>query len=192
MRKFLVLLAAVFAFSAVLFAQQQQTSPDVQPPELPKTEIFGGYSYMHANLNTFGLGTASIHGESVQVTRFLTGDIGITADVSYNSGTNVQQSGENVYRWNYMFGPTYAVRSESSFVPFAHVLFGGNHDRESIPNFNHGINGDFYSTGFAAAIGAGFDYKLADHFALRPAQLDYIHTPQGGTFRYNGGLVIKF
>jgi hypothetical protein len=190
MRKFLVLLAAIFAFSALLLAQQ--TTPDVQTVEMPKTEVFGGYSYMHSNLNNLGLGTAGIHGESVQATRFIWGDLGATADVSYNSNTNVAQSGENLYRWTYMFGPTYALRTESSFVPFAHVLFGVDHERLSIPNFNHGINGDTYYKSLAAAIGAGVDVRISDHIAARLAQFDFIHANGGMTFRYTGGLVVKF
>jgi hypothetical protein len=194
MRKLFVLLAAIFAFSTILFGQQ--TSPaEEAPKDLPKTEVFAGFSYMHTNLNNFGLGTGSVHGETAQVTRYVLGNIGLTGDVSRNTGINVAQSGENVYRWTYLFGPTYALRTDSSFVPFVHVLFGADHERLSIPYLNAGMNGDTYSTAFAASLGGGIDVRVSDHLAARLAQIDYIHTSHSGgesAFRYGVGLVVKF
>jgi hypothetical protein len=194
MRKLFVLLAVVFTCSVVLFAQQSAEDKQASQ-DLPKTEVLVGFSYMHSGLDNFGLGNGNLHGETIQATRYIFGNIGFTADVSRTTGSDVAQSGENVFRWTYLVGPTYALRSDSSFTPFAHVLFGLDHERLSIPYVNAGYNGDSYSTSFAAALGGGFDARITDHVAARLAQIDYIHTSHGGgesSFRYSAGLVFKF
>lgn len=191
MRKILVLLATLFALSAALFAQEIQA-----PPELPKYDLMIGYSFAHANLSDQGLGGTGMKGPSVQLTRYLNDNWGITADITRLTKDNVQESGENAFRWSYLFGPTYAVRSsESNSMPFAHVLFGYDHQRISIPGLNHGDPGDFYSGGFAFDMGAGFDMKASEHLSLRLAQFDYFYTKHSSGengFRYTAGLVWKF
>jgi hypothetical protein len=192
MRKFLVVLATLFVFNAVVFAQQQQ----VAAPDLEKSNLMIGYSFAHAGLQNDGLGSSAMSGENVQFTRFITDTWGITADVSRISHDNVQQSGVNAHRWAYLFGPTYAIRTpDSSVVPFAHVLFGYDHERFSIPYLNAGAPGDTYSTGLAFGFGGGIDVRVGDHVSARLAQVDYIRSAHGNgenAFRYTAGLVFKF
>lgn len=179
MRKLFVLLAAAIVFSTVAFGQ-----------ESPKGEVFAGYSYMRSNLQNFGLDNANLNGATLQGTAYLRNNIGITADITRVNATNVEQSGEDVTRYTYLFGPTYALRNRSAVTPYVHVLFGADHERLSISNF-----GDFYDTSFATVIGGGVDVKLADHVAFRPVQMDYIHTNHSGGedhFRYSTGLVLRF
>ena len=188
MRKFLVLLAAVFALSTVVFAQQESQQDTI---DAPKAELFAGYSYERANLSNFDpLNTEGISGETLQLTGYLNRNFGITADVTRMYGSNVAQSGLNVTRYSYLFGPTYALRTASSVTPFVHVLFGEDHERSS-----SSFLPDISNNSFAVDFGGGVDIKLVDHVALRPAQLDIMHTSHGGgesTFRYTAGVVFRF
>jgi len=187
MRKLTVLFAAFFAFSAVLFAQQE--SRDV--PEAPKGELFAGFSYMHSNLQNYDpLNTENLTGETLQATVYVRHRLGVTADVTRATGSNLSQSGISATRYLYLFGPTYAHQTSSSFTPFVHALFGEDHERFSVSYL-----GDTTSTSFAADFGAGVDVQMTDHWSLRPAQIDLIHTSHNGGeshFRYTAGLVYRF
>lgn len=184
MRKLLVLLAAVLAFSTVVFAQQQDEL------ETPKGEFFAGYSYMRSNLQNDSLGTVGLNGISLQGTAYLLGNLGVTADVTRGAGSNVAESGIDVHRWTYLFGPTYSLHTASQVTPFVHVLFGLDHERfSSLPA------PDYITHSLAADFGGGIDVRLADRVSLRLAQLDYIHTDHSSgenAFRYSAGLVFKF
>jgi hypothetical protein len=192
MRKFLVVLATVLVFSTVVFAQEATTVP----PEMPKSELMIGYSFAHAGLQNDGLGSSAMSGGAAEYRRFINDNWAITADVTRLTHDNVQQSGVNAVRWSYLFGPTYAIRTpDSSVVPFAHVLFGYDHERFSIPYLNAGNPGDTYSTGLAFDLGGGLDIKVGDHIAARVAQVDYMRAAHGtgeNAFRYTAGLVFKF
>jgi hypothetical protein len=187
MRKLLILLVAFFALGTVLFAQQE--SQDV--PEAPRAELFAGFAYMHTNLQNYDpLNTENLTGETLQATVYLRQRIGITADVTRATGSNLSQSGVNATRYLYLFGPTYALQTSSSVTPFAHLLFGEDHERFSVSNL-----GDTISTSFAEDAGAGFDVQMTDHWSIRPAQIDFIHTNHSGGeshFRYTAGLVCRF
>ena len=189
MRKLLVLLVTM-AFSGVLLAQQTQAA-STPAPDQPNFDLAATYSYMHSNLNNYGLGKAGLNGVSLQATRFFDGNVGITADVTYETGSDVQQSGVNVHRWTYLFGPTYAYRTSATLTPSLHVLFGADHERFSISN----LVGEDTSNAFATALGGGIDARVGDRISIRLGQLDYIYTHRSGSsnnFRYTGGLVFKF
>jgi opacity protein-like surface antigen len=190
LRKLSILLAAVFAFSTVLFGQQDSQDQDAQT-FTPKGEIFAGYSFLHSGLQNESLSSGNLNGVTLQATGYiLHSNFGITADVTRSGATDIQQSGIDVTRYTYLFGPTYALRTNSAVTPFVHVLFGEDHERFDISNLPN------YSTNsFAEAFGAGFDARLTSHIAVRLGQFDYIHTSHTGgesAFRYSAGLVIKF
>jgi len=184
MRKLLVLLASLFAFSAMLFAQTSSS------PILPSTEVFAGYTFMNSGLQNYGFDQENLNGETLQLSVYLHNNIGVTGEVTRTYGSNVAESGENVSRYTYLFGPTYSLRTSSVATPFVHVLFGADHERLSISYL-----GDESNNSFAAAFGGGLDVRAADHLALRLAQIDYIYTNHSGgehTFRYSGGVVLRF
>jgi hypothetical protein len=188
MSKHLVVFAAVLVLSSFSFGQQQQQQ---DAPDAPKAEIFAGYAYERTNLQNYDpLSTESINGETVQATVYLNRSIGVTADVTCATGTNLAQSGVNIVRYTYLFGPTYAFRISSSVTPFVHVLFGEDHERSSsifLP--------DISSNSFSEDFGGGLDVKLVDHVALRLAQVDLMHTNHSGGenhFRYGAGVVFRF
>lgn len=186
MRKLLVLLMAVFAFSPLVFAQQ-----DLEDlPDQPKAELFVGYSYMRSNLENDSISTSGLNGINLQLTPYVYGNLGITADVTRGSGSNVAQSGINVYRWSYLFGPTYSWHTTSSLTPFVHALVGLDHER-----FSNQPAPDYISKSLGVDVGGGLDIRLADRVQLRLAQIDLLHTNHNSgqnAFRYATGLVFRF
>ena len=177
--------------------------------EHPKAEIFGGYSYLGSNVSFPG-------GWELQGTAYFTRHFGVTADFSghYSSDetilANTFPSKERVY--TYMFGPTYTYRRGKHAV-FAHALFGGAHGSvdSTLPFTSTTIPFRQSSSAFAMAFGGGLDLGLTKHFAIRPAQIDYIYTKfnagdgvvyglgdftdfknHQNSFRYSGGVVFRF
>jgi len=200
MRRF-ILIASIVLVTLVLGAQNA-----------PKAEIFGGYSYLRNSSNSF-------NGWEGQATANFGRYLGVTADVSghYRSAASFGVSGvfasANQRLYNFLFGPTATARFGKHDV-FGHALFGAAHSSlgagVSIPvigGFSTGVNS---ATAFAMAFGGGLDIGLSDHFAIRPAQVDYVYTKfntfdalstglantSGGghqnSFRYSAGIVIRF
>jgi opacity protein-like surface antigen len=180
--------------------------------DAPHVEVFGGYSYLRNSSNNFNgwEGQASFN-----FNRFL----GLTADVDGHYRTVAKFSplagfsgSANQRLYTFLFGPTATARFGKHDV-YAHALFGGAHSSLGagvtlpiIGTISTGVTG---ATAFGMALGGGVDFGLTDHFAIRPAQVDYVYTrfsnfdairtglfnSSGGhqnSFRYSGGIVFRF
>jgi hypothetical protein len=138
-----------------------------------KVEVFGGFSYMRANLspsfNSAGWEFAAEYKPASW--------IGGVADFSgdYGSNTSIQ---------TYLFGPQ--VHWPARVSPFAHILIGGAH----ASSFGFG------TSGFAVAIGGGIDATVLPAISWRIIQGDYLPAHLFGSTRNNAristGLVIHF
>jgi len=111
--------------------------------------------------------------------------------------------------FTYLFGPQIKVRAHH-LQPYGHLLFGGAHSNVYGNAFTTLcqpiVNGCSLSKApaadaFAMDFGGGVDIPVAKHFAIRPAQLDYLMTrfsnPFTGSnnqnnFRYSAGIVFAF
>lgn len=101
--------------------------------------------------------------------------------------------------FTYLFGPQInMVRHRKRF--FGEALFGGAYSNVYANLFKAanvtGLSSS--NNGFAMAFGGGFDFPVARHVAIRPAQLDYFMTRyewkalginNQSNFRYQAGLV---
>ena len=136
-----------------------------QEAEVPKAEVFGGYSY--AGESTHGW-NASVAGN---VNRWL----GLVADFGgqYSSFAEPGAS-ERIRTHSALFGPQFSVRSNKRVTPFVRALFGTSHIRTRAAEA--GQTFAFTDTRFAAAFGGGLDVRLGEHVALRAVQLDYVQT----------------
>ncbi len=203
MRKVFILAGAIL-IATMTFAQDN-----------PKAEVFGGYSYLRSG----GSSGNSFNGWEGQATTFLTPHFGVTGDVSgsYRTtsldvfGTGLTGSA-NQHVYNFLFGPTVRAPFGKSAV-FGHALFGASRASLNagvgipiIGGFSTGVNS---ATGFGMALGGGIDIGLSQHFAIRPAQVDYVYTRfnsvdalaaglststnnHQNNFRYSAGIVIRF
>jgi opacity protein-like surface antigen len=162
--------------------------PAMAQDELPKFDVFGGYSYVHFSTNPKRGGgniTSNLNGGSGSASFYPSEHFGVVADFGGYKLGNLHQGSRNLgvsgTVFTYLFGPR--VRFSSGGVtPFAQVLFGGAHNG----NVTTG-NAAFCAPGappctvfksdnaFALTAGGGADFKIARHFALR-GQAEYLMT----------------
>ena len=176
---FLSFLALSCVFSSVAAAQ------------VPKGNLFLGYSYTSADLNNND--RSNLNGWEGSLEGKFLPFVGIVADVSGEYGKNDFPSSTQVFHvdareHNFLFGPRVSF-SVARVRPFVHALFGAGHVS---------VSGGGYSasdTSFATALGGGLDFKLVPLLAWR-FQGDYLQTRFFGTRQDNGrfstGIVFNF
>jgi outer membrane protein with beta-barrel domain len=170
----------VFVFSSGAMAQ------------IPKANVFLGYSYARADLNNGN--TSNLNGWEGSLEGKFLPFVGIVADLSGEYGSNNFPSSSNqvfqvnAHEHNFLFGPRVSV-GIGRVRPFAHALFGAGHVS---------VSGQGYSasdTAFATALGGGLDFKLIPLVSWR-FQGDYLQTRFFGNRQDNGrfstGIVLNF
>ena len=174
--------------------------------DVPRYEVFLGYTYVRANQfnqNT-GLGQEiggfDMNGGSAQFIYNFNKQFSGVADIGAVTKQNVGIINADNTTTFYMFGPRYSYRSESRFTPYAQIVFGGatrSLSRQldvltgaNIPVFpvvtpqslfpaaNTEITAQVSATqtAFAMAVGGGLDWKIAKHISFRPIAVDYVLT----------------
>ena len=174
--------------------------------DIPKYEVFLGYTYVRANQfnqNT-GLGQEiggfDMNGGSGQFIYNFNKQFSGVADIGAVTKGNVGIINANNTTTFYMFGPRYSFRSESRFTPYAQIVFGGATRSLSrqldvltganipvfpvataqslFPGANTQITAQVSATqtAFAMAVGGGLDWKIAKRFTFRPIAVDYVLT----------------
>src|SRR5438045_2356544 len=101
--------------------------------DVPKAEVFGGYSHLH----TSGQG---LNGFDAQFTYNRSEWLGLTGDVSGAyasrsvnlSGIGGVSASAHTHSYTFLFGPTFSYRKEDKFVPFGHFLAGVAHGSGSV------------------------------------------------------------
>ncbi len=203
MRKSVAVLVMLFAVAAFATAQE----------EAPKVDIFAGYSMFHFDdrgleddLNAAFPGCCSftkvMHGWEGSAQFNLNKTFGIVADFSGHYGTPIEIIGGNsvdATMYNVLFGPQVNYRSRRVNA-YAHTLLGFNRVKvESIPAPVN--NPEFTESGFAWAIGGGFDVNVTKSVGVRLGQFDYILTTHDfglpgsvghqNNLRYSAGIVFR-
>jgi opacity protein-like surface antigen len=161
----------------------------------PKIDAFAGYSYLQANPGVSGVNSFHLHGGSASVAYNYNNWLGGVADFGgYNNG-NVLGTGTSGTLSTYLFGPRVSYRHLRKVTPFGQVLLGVAHANAS--NFGTANS----QNAFAMTVGGGVDYKLFEHFSIRPVQAEYLMTRFGvgttGTrtqnnVRLSTGFVFRF
>jgi opacity protein-like surface antigen len=181
MRKIVWLCGVILLLSVPAMAQ-----------DLPKADVFGGYSYVHANFGTPSSGggaiTGNLNGGSGAVAFYPSKHFGIVGDFGgYKLGTlkqgstSVSVSGSVI---TYLFGPRIRFGGEKA-TPFAQVLFGGAHIGNVTSTDPTVCDGAASCTVFASAnafamtLGGGVDIKVSHHLAVR-GQGEYLMTRFSG------------
>jgi hypothetical protein len=187
--------------------------------EFPRAEIGANYSYAHYGPSAPYSKSHSLNGGG--------GELNLNINEYLSIKMDLQGYGSNFTTFNiapspifpggasgnvegnlftYLFGPQIKVRAHH-VQPYAHLLFGGAHTNVYGNAFKTLcqplVNGCTFSKGptaeaFAMDFGGGVDIPVAKHFAIRPAQFDYLLTrfsnPFTGAnnqnnFRYSAGIV---
>jgi opacity protein-like surface antigen len=163
--------------------------------EYPRAEVFGGYSFFHADGSSFFRlgGGENLNGWNASVCGNLNSWFGLAADFSghYDSSsstTNVSlpgfpplpplptfsstfKSDTNIF--TFLVGPRFSYRKNERITPFAHILFGASrrHTDSEISSSSFGRSSFAANdTAFAAAVGGGLDVPLSKNLALRVVQ----------------------
>jgi opacity protein-like surface antigen len=164
-------LLAIFAFALPANAQD----------ETPKAELYGGYDYIQVN----DRGTEyNFNGGRGQLAYNVNHWLGLAG----NLGGYYTSNGFRAGIFSYLLGPRINLRWHRKLTPFAQVLFGGARGIDNSP-----LNA------FAMALGGGVEFKVSEHFAIRPVQAEYFLTKfmdgasnRQNNFRYSAGIVFRF
>jgi len=148
----------------------------VPAQDVPKVEVFGGYSYAGGNF----------HGVNTSVTANVNKWLGLTADFSGHYGSE-QEGILLVSKDAHTFqgGPRFSHRGKR-FTPFVYALVGATRFHESAT-----VSGQQLShadTGFTSTIGGGLDVTVSDRVAIRAFQLDYFRPNFFGEAHNRGRL----
>jgi len=171
-------LGTVLACGATAFAQDEVSTP--------KTEIGLGYSGIHVSASDTvyqrsgngGFGYLEYNVNKV---------VGVVADFGGYANT-----GKDGRLFTYLFGPRFNWR-HSRLNPYVQFLFGGAYLWNN-PQYSATQNA------FATAAGGGVDYRLSNHIAIKPLQVEYVTSQFSGTngigshqndVRYSAGVVFE-
>jgi len=167
----LLILLCVTALSRLSVAQQ-----------IPRVQVFGGYSYTRFDSPTLGFANRS------NLSGF---NISPAFNLAYGFGVKVEltgQYGSKVNLRDLTVGPQF-LYSRGRTLFFAHALFG---DSRSFVRVGTG-EGD---TARAIVLGGGVDLDVSSRFAFRAVQVDYVHTTLFSTtqnnVRISTGLVYRW
>lgn len=168
MKKILLLAVLVMLTSALALSQ-----------DVPKWEVFAGYSYLRVNPG-FGSDGVDTSGWEAAANYNFNKSWGLKADFSGHYCCE----GEHMY--NFLFGPQFSFRSDDNkWVVFAHGLIGAS-NAESVVS----------DTSVAWAGGGGVDWNFGKRVGWRIGQVDYLGThfldETQGNVRVSTGLVFRF
>ncbi len=150
--------------------------------DMPRVQIFGGYSYTRFDSPSFGFANASnLNGYTFSPAYNLLYGFGVVAELSgqYGSKLNLR---------DLAVGPQILYpRGKSTF--FGRFLVGDARTLVRVAN----TEGD---TARAVVLGGGMDRDISSRFAIRVFQVDYIHTTlfkdRQNNLRFSTGLVYRW
>jgi opacity protein-like surface antigen len=230
MIRFSILTIAVSLLASSLLLAQDET---------PKVQVFGGFTLFHqdngeansTNINAllrvpgFSLRpVTNFKGWNAEAQYNVDRWLGIVVDFGGRYGAPFNSSSINKVSgfpdstgYSVLAGPVISYRTESRFTPYIHAMLGV--DRTTLKGSTiSGLPTPVTTTSstyndVAYAAGAGVDFKLSQHFAIRLGQVDYFRTTinvnklyQGafgpallagsatkqGNLRFSTGFVIQF
>ena len=173
---------------AIAIALGLGSSAFAEEVSTPKYEIGLNYSWLHANSANRDYQRTG-YGGSGSFAYNLNKTVGLVADVGGYANTRDRI---NDRLMTYMFGPRFNWR-HSKLTPYAQFLFGGAYVWSG-PTYTNTQNA------FATAAGGGVDYRLTDHIAVKPIQVEYVMTQidsangfgsHQNDVRYSAGVVFR-
>ena len=183
MKKIITVIATSLCFAFVAAAT-----------DIPKMEVFLGYSFVRLSSNGDLIPSRDLNGGSGQFVYNFGKGFGVAFDagaVTNNSGINDFNVDTTVA--HLVVGPRYKFNRHSKFQPYVQALFGGAYTTASkqifaVPvatpliaaNPIVTVTGDAVSArlvasrrSFAMLIGGGLDWKVSKHMQVRPLAFDY-------------------
>ena len=158
-RVVLSLFTFLFIFGAGVYAQ-----------DVPKVDIFAGYSYVRENPATTGARSFNLNGGSASIAYNANHWLSGVADFGGYTNGNILKTNVSGTLSTYLFGPRVSYRHFDRVTPFAQVLFGVAHANT---NFLGASGSD---NAFGMTVGGGVDYNLSRNLAVSPLQVVYLLT----------------
>jgi hypothetical protein len=111
--------------------------------------------------------------------------LGLRADLGYARAANVLGTGHHSDVLTYLAGPVFYPTRHRNFDTYIHALAGGAKVSGPVRVNGGTILLGGWATGYAWAVGAGFDYWFSDSLAIRTGA-DYLRTAY-----YDPSLVVR-
>ena len=162
--------------------------------DVPKTEVFLGYSFVRLSSNGDIIPSRDLNGGSGQFVYNFSKGFGVAFDAGAvtNNGA-INQTNVDTTVAHLVVGPRYKFNQHSKFQPYVQALFGGAYTTTStqifaVPVANPliavnpiiPVTGDAVSArlvasrrSFAMLVGGGLDWKVSKHMQVRPVAFDY-------------------
>lgn len=221
MNKFSHIIALSLIFTASSLAQ-----------DVPKAEVYLGYSYMRTATAT-QVNAFNNNGGLSSFQYNFNKDLAVVGELGGYQAGDVSIHGPSFGTldstfFSYQFGPRVSINKAGRVTPFVHYLVGGVHESRSFnvptalippgtqfpPDLKVEMGNQFTKfrstqNAFAMTIGGGFDVKLSQLIAIRPAQVDYMpshfspfnvpgvpgsvnNTRWQHNLRYSAGITFRF
>jgi Outer membrane protein beta-barrel domain len=186
-------LGALFTLSATPPASAQDT---------PKVDIFGGYSYVHANIVVSGT-SINLNGGSGSLAYNFNDWLGVVGDVGFYHQGSITANDLSLTVSTYQVGPRVSLRRHHHLIPFGQVLVGAGHAGGTLytSSLGAGLAPLGTSNGFVLTAGGGVDWKLNHTIGIRLLQAEYLysrfdngatHGNQQNNLRLSAGIVLSF
>jgi opacity protein-like surface antigen len=185
-------------FWGVLLLLLASISMSAVAQDTPRAEVFGGYSFLHADLGS----SEYLNGFHLSGALNTKKWVGMAADFSSHYGSTTAITPLDTFRPSISaqlltFGPRFSLRNET-VTTFGHVMFGVArlHQANATGTTNPTLvllGGT--DTSPAVQFGGGVDVNATENLAIRIFQADYIMTFFGTTrqnhIRLSTGLVMR-
>jgi len=187
MRKSLVVVGAALLFSMTAGAWNY-----------PQWESFAGYNFVRFNPNSGFVPTVNLNGGNGQIAYNFNKWFGAVIDTGAATKGNIGGfSRVNTTVAYFTAGPRITLMRDRRLQPYFQVLFGGAYWAASYPCSIPGGGSPFCLSnplilgssravtndwGFAMLAGGGVDYKVSNHFYVRPAEASYFLTHMTNPF----------
>ena len=149
--------------------------------EMPRVQVFGGYSYTRYDTPSFGfMDTTGLNGYTFSPAYNIIRGFGVMAELSgqYKTGANLR---------DIAVGPQF-LYARGNMLFSAHLLIG---EARSLIQ----VGGPQEDSARLVSFGGGMDYSISPRFAIRAFQVDYVHTSLFKTtqdnLRFSTGLVYR-
>lgn len=188
-----LLALALLGASPALHAQTGSKDPT---QFIPRAEVAVGYQFAHTNAPPSGCQCFGLNGGFASLAVKYKYWLSFAGEVSGSHANGISSLGQNLTLTTFAAGPRVTFRGKR-LVYFGQVLAGGAHASDSYFPSSSGAKPT--ATSFAFTSGGGVDFNLNHRLAIRPIEVQYLHTqfPNGVNDRENhlligAGLVVKF
>lgn len=137
--------------------------------DVPKIEFGANYNYFHANAPPGQCGCFMMNGGSGTFTYNLNNKWAAVADLTLGHASNVNNSGQSITIFDYLFGARYSRRNHSRYVFYGQGMVGGAKENVS---FDFTINRQALS--FLG--GGGATTRLSPKFGLTLGEVDWVYS----------------